>query len=46
MSVSLHFTAYFPNVSYVNSKRPRMEDCSNEGEKKARQETGRKGGDN
>ena len=34
MSVSLHFTAYFPNVSYVNSKRPRMEDCSNEGEKK------------
>ena len=34
MSVSLHFTTYFPNVSYVNSKRPRMEDCSNEGEKK------------
>ena len=26
MSVSLHFTTYFPNVSYVNSKRPRMED--------------------
>ena len=34
MSVSLHFTTYFPNVFYVNSKRPRMEDCSNEGEKK------------
>ena len=30
----LHFTIYFPNVSYVNSKRPRMEDCSNEGKKK------------
>ena len=30
----LHFTTYFPNVSYVNSKRPRMEDCSNEGEKR------------
>ena len=30
----LHFTTYFPNVSYVNSKRPRMEDCSNEWEKK------------
>ena len=30
----LHFNTYFPNVSYVNSKRPRMEDCSNEGEKK------------
>ena len=41
-----HFTIYFPHVSYVNSKRPRMEDCSNEGEKKARQEAGRKGGDN
>ena len=35
MSVSLHFTTYFPNVSYVNSsKRPRKEDCSNEGEEK------------
>ena len=34
MSVSLHFTTYFPNVSYVNSKRTRMEECSNEGEKK------------
>ena len=34
ISVSLHFTTYFPNVFYVNSKRPRMEDCSNEGEKK------------
>ena len=31
----LHFTTYFPNVSYVNStKRPRKEDCSNEGEEK------------
>ena len=30
----LHFTTYFPNVSYVNSKRPRMEGCSNKGEKK------------
>ena len=30
----LHFTTYFPNVSYVNSsKRPRMEDCSNEGKR-------------
>ena len=29
-----HFTTYFPNVSYVNSKIPRMEDCSNEGGKK------------
>ena len=35
MSVSLHFTTYFPNVSYVNSsKRLRKEGCSNEGEKK------------
>ena len=29
-----HFTTYFPNVSYVNSKIARMEDCSNEGEKR------------
>ena len=42
----LHFTTYFPNVSYVNSERPRMEGCSNEGKKKARQGAGRKGGDN
>ena len=35
MSVSLHFTTYFPNVSYVNSsKRLRKEGCSNEGKKK------------
>ena len=35
MSVSLHFTTYFPNVSYVNSsKRLRKVDCSNEGKKK------------
>ena len=35
MSVSLHFTTYFPNVSYVNSsKRLREEGCSNEGKKK------------
>ena len=31
----LHFTTYFPNVSYANSsKRPRKEGCSNEGKKK------------
>ena len=29
----LHFTTYFHNVSYVNSKRPRMEGCSNEGKR-------------
>ena len=35
MSVSLHFTTYFPNVSYVNSKkRLRKEGCSNEGKNK------------
>ena len=35
MSVSLHFTTYFPNVSYVNSsKRLRKAGCSNEGKKK------------
>ena len=35
MSVSLHFTTYFPNVSYVNSsKRLRKAGCNNEGEKK------------
>ena len=31
----LHFTTYFPNVSYANSsKRPRKESCSNEGKKR------------
>ena len=31
----LHFTTYFPNVSYANSsKRRRKEDSSNEGKKK------------
>ena len=35
MSVPLHFTTYFPNVSYVNSsKRLGKEGCSNEGKKK------------
>ena len=35
MSVSLHSTTYFPNVSYVkSSKRPRKEGGSNEGKKK------------
>ena len=35
MSVSLHFTTYFPNVSYVNSsKRLRKAGCSNEEKKK------------
>ena len=35
MSVSLHFTTYFRNVSYVNSgKRLRKEGRSNEGKKK------------
>ena len=39
MSVSLHFTTYFPNVSYVNSsKRLRKEDSSNEGKKKQQQQ--------
>ena len=35
MSVSLHFTTDFPNVSYVNSsKRLRKAGCSNEEKKK------------
>ena len=42
----LHFITYFPNVSYVNSERPRTEGCSNEGKKKAGQEAGRKEGGN
>ena len=37
----LHFTTYFTNVSYVNSKRPKKEGCSNEWGKKGRsQEAG------
>ena len=31
-----HFTTYFPNLSYVNSKRPRKEGCSNEWEKESK----------
>ena len=41
-----HFTTYLPNVSYVNSKRPRKEGCSNEGKKTVRQKAGGKGGGN
>ena len=32
----LHFTTYFPNVSYVNSERPRTEGCSNDGKKESK----------
>ena len=36
VSFFFYFTTYFPNLSYVNSKRPSMEGCSNELEKESK----------
>ena len=41
MSVSFLFHYLFPNVSYVNSKRPRKEGCSNDWEKESKAESRR-----
>ena len=41
VSFFFFFTTYFPNLSYVNSKRPRKEGCSNDWEKESKAESRR-----